>query len=128
MDAADLQIHLPNPTVSFHDYMVFICVFSMTTWAPWSPLVQFSFCTGWLLLDDPLHRLGLFTLGCSPGGSASNFWTLLFNGDLNLSITMTFISTIIAMGMVVTVHKCPHCRKTRVLVCNHPWHWTIFAY
>lgn len=60
----------------------------------------FSFCTGWLLLDNPLHRLGLFTLGCSPGGSASNLWTLLFNGDLNLSITMTFASTIIAMGMM----------------------------
>ncbi|GIY42088.1 p3 protein [Caerostris extrusa] len=53
-----------------------------------------------LLLDDDSLRLGLFTLGCSPGGSMSNFWTLLFNGDVNLSITMTFISTIAALAMM----------------------------
>ncbi|XP_018022496.1 uncharacterized protein LOC108678553 isoform X2 [Hyalella azteca] len=62
----------------------------------------FSFGVGWLLLDDPLQRLGLFTLGCSPGGQNSNFWTLLYNGDINLSITMTFCSTIIAMAMMPT--------------------------
>jgi len=60
----------------------------------------FSFFIGWILLNDPLRRLGLFVLGCCPGGNASNFWTLLFGGDLNLSITMTFISTIIAMVMM----------------------------
>jgi len=60
----------------------------------------FSFLIGWLLLEDTLQRVGLFVLGCSPGGNASNFWTLLFNGDLNLSITMTFISTIVAMVMM----------------------------
>jgi len=60
----------------------------------------FSFLIGWLFLDDSLQRLGLFVLGCCPGGNASNFWTLLFNGDLNLSITMTFISTIVAMAMM----------------------------
>lgn len=59
---------------------------------------QASFGIGLLLLDDTSLRLGLFTLGCSPGGSMSNFWTLLFNGDVNLSITMTFISTIAALG------------------------------
>lgn len=53
-----------------------------------------------LLLDDLSLRLGLFTLGCSPGGSMSNFWTLLFNGDVNLSVTMTFISTIAALAMM----------------------------
>ena len=45
-------------------------------------------------------RLGLFVLGCSPGGNGSNFWTLLLNGDINLSITMTFVSTIAALGMM----------------------------
>ena len=38
--------------------------------------------------------------GCSPGGNGSNFWTLLLNGDINLSITMTFVSTIAALGMM----------------------------
>lgn len=53
-----------------------------------------------LLLDDISLRLGLFTLGCSPGGSMSNFWTLLFDGDVTLSVTMTFISTIAALAMM----------------------------
>ncbi|XP_035215145.1 P3 protein-like, partial [Stegodyphus dumicola] len=63
-------------------------------------LLQASFGISLLLLDDISLRLGLFTLGCSPGGSMSNFWTLLFNGDVNLSVTMTFISTIAALAMM----------------------------
>ena len=45
-------------------------------------------------------RLGLFVLGTCPGGTGSNFWTLLLNGDINLSITMTFVSTVAALGMM----------------------------
>ncbi|KAK7068580.1 hypothetical protein SK128_003564 [Halocaridina rubra] len=60
----------------------------------------FSYIVGYVLFEDPLFRLGLFTLGCSPGGVMSNFWTLVFDGDINLSITMTFISTVCAMGMM----------------------------
>ncbi|XP_055934903.1 hepatic sodium/bile acid cotransporter-like [Argiope bruennichi] len=59
-----------------------------------------SFGISHLLFDDNSLRLGLFTLGCSPGGSMSNFWTLLFDGDVNLSVTMTFISTVAALGMM----------------------------
>ncbi|KAF8782651.1 Sodium/bile acid cotransporter like protein [Argiope bruennichi] len=44
--------------------------------------------------------LGLFTFGCSPGGGASNMWTVLLNGNLNLSLTMTFISNLAALGMM----------------------------
>jgi len=59
-----------------------------------------SFGIGALMFEDKLFRLGLFVLGCSPGGNGSNFWTLLLNGDINLSITMTFVSTIAALGMM----------------------------
>ncbi|GIY13178.1 hypothetical protein CEXT_193401 [Caerostris extrusa] len=59
-----------------------------------------SYGISYVLFYDDSLRLGLFTLGCSPGGSMSNFWTLLFNGDVNLSITMTFISTVAALGMM----------------------------
>ncbi|XP_068251012.1 sodium-dependent organic anion transporter-like [Palaemon carinicauda] len=62
------------------------------------PLLTFFF--GKLFFDNPLDRLGLFTLGCCPGGLMSNFWTLMFDGDINLSITMTAVSTIAAMGMM----------------------------
>nr|XP_045584540.1 uncharacterized protein LOC123746811 isoform X1 [Procambarus clarkii] len=60
----------------------------------------FTFIMGRIFFTDPLQRLGLFTLGCSPGGTMSNFWTLMFNGDINLSITMTAVSTVAAMGMM----------------------------
>ncbi|VDM29321.1 unnamed protein product [Toxocara canis] len=38
--------------------------------------------------------LGLFVTGCAPGGGASNYWTLLLDGNLPVSITMTFVSTL----------------------------------
>ncbi|XP_067135545.1 hepatic sodium/bile acid cotransporter-like isoform X1 [Centruroides vittatus] len=62
------------------------------------PLASFGF--GKLLLSDYSLRLGLFVLGCSPGGTVSNFWTLIFGGDLELSVTMTFVSTIASIGMM----------------------------
>ncbi|PAA82478.1 hypothetical protein BOX15_Mlig006036g3 [Macrostomum lignano] len=43
---------------------------------------------------------GILTLSCSPGGGNSNMWTLLFDGDLDLSMTMTFVSQISAMFMM----------------------------
>ncbi|XP_054720272.1 ileal sodium/bile acid cotransporter-like [Uloborus diversus] len=60
------------------------------------PLVSYG--VGLLLFDDPVLRLGLFTFGSSPGGGASNMWTLLLGGNLNLSIAMTFLSTLAAFG------------------------------
>jgi sodium/bile acid cotransporter 3/5 len=58
-----------------------------------------SFLLGlWLLADATHLKLGLFVFGCSPAGGASNMWTVLLGGNLDLSITMTFISTILATG------------------------------
>jgi sodium/bile acid cotransporter 3/5 len=51
-----------------------------------------------LMIKDPLMGFGLLVIGVCPGGIASNFWTLLLDGDVNLSITMTFVSSIAAMG------------------------------
>ena len=45
-------------------------------------------------------RLGLFVTGCSPGGGASNIWTVMFGGNLNLSVTMTALSTFAAFVMM----------------------------
>ena len=59
---------------------------------------KLSFGVGYLLFDDVLFRLGLFVMGCCPGGNASNFWCKLLGGDINLSITMTTISTVAALG------------------------------
>lgn len=60
----------------------------------------FAYGIGWLMTNDTLFRLGLFVLGCCPGGTGSNFWCILLKGDINLSITMTFISTVAALGMM----------------------------
>ena len=45
------------------------------------------------------EQLGLILLGSCPGGAASNFWTAMFDGDVNLSVTMTMVSSIASFGM-----------------------------
>lgn len=40
----------------------------------------------------------MFFTGISPSGGASNIWTVLLDGNLNLSITMTTMCTIAAFG------------------------------
>lgn len=62
--------------------------------------LQVSYGMGLLLMESALMRFGIFLLGCSPGGNSSNLWTLIFNGDVTLSVTMTFISTIASIGMM----------------------------
>jgi len=59
-----------------------------------------AYLVGLLLLREHVWaRYGLILIGCCPGGTGSNFWTALFGGDINLSITMTFCSTIASFGM-----------------------------
>lgn len=62
------------------------------------PLIAFGL--GYAFYDTPAMRLGLFVTGCSPGGGASNIWTLMFGGNLNLSLTMTTVSTFAAFAMM----------------------------
>ncbi|XP_013416883.1 ileal sodium/bile acid cotransporter [Lingula anatina] len=62
------------------------------------PLIAFAF-TQILNLPDAL-ALGLFVGGCCPGGGSSNIWSLLLDGDVNLSMCMTFISTTASIGMM----------------------------
>ncbi|KYN19941.1 Solute carrier family 10 member 6, partial [Trachymyrmex cornetzi] len=63
-----------------------------------------SFLIGYLLFPDrPELQIGMFFTGISPSGGASNMWTLLLDGNLNLSITMTTICTIAAF--VILVYK-----------------------
>ncbi|XP_073827972.1 hepatic sodium/bile acid cotransporter-like [Musca autumnalis] len=60
-----------------------------------------SFCIGYFLFRDMIElRLGLFFTGSTPGGGASNIFTVVLSGNLNLSITMTAISNLAAFGMM----------------------------
>ena len=61
------------------------------------PLVSYGL--GYLLLQTNYERLGLLLLGCCPGGVGSNFWTAMLDGDINLSVTMTFFSSVAAFAM-----------------------------
>jgi solute carrier family 10 (sodium/bile acid cotransporter), member 3/5 len=63
------------------------------------PPLQISFLLARVLFpNQPALQLGLFFTGCSPGGGASNIWTVALNGNLDLSITMTAISTFASFG------------------------------
>ncbi|ROT67889.1 ileal sodium/bile acid cotransporter [Penaeus vannamei] len=58
-----------------------------------------SYTLGYFLFhDSPALWLGLFIIGCSPGGGGSNIWTHVLGGSLDLSVTMTFVSTVVAFG------------------------------
>lgn len=60
-----------------------------------------SFFIGYILFRDMIElRLGLFFTGSTPGGGASNIFTVILNGNLNLSITMTALSNLAAFGMM----------------------------
>lgn len=63
------------------------------------PLISFGLAK-LLFPDDTSMQLGMFFTGISPGGGASNIWTYLLGGNLNLSITMTTISTMAAFLMM----------------------------
>ena len=60
-----------------------------------------SFILGYVFpFSSPEMRLGLFVTGTSPGGGASNIWTVMFGGNLNLSVAMTAVSTFAALFMM----------------------------
>ncbi|XP_061391265.1 P3 protein-like [Musca vetustissima] len=45
-------------------------------------------------------QLGLFFTGISPSGGASNMWTVILGGNMNLSLLMTSLSNVAAFGMI----------------------------
>jgi hypothetical protein len=55
------------------------------------PLLGFSIIK--LTSQPPIDALALFIYSCCPGGSASNNWSILLNGDIDLSAMLTFVST-----------------------------------
>merc|ERR1711988_1773703 len=53
-----------------------------------------------MLRLEPAFGFGLLVYSCCPGGSLSNVFALMLDGDLTLSLIMTFCSTIMALGMM----------------------------
>lgn len=50
--------------------------------------------------DKPELGIPLIITASSPGGSYSNWWTSLFNGDLSLSVAMTTVSSVLSVGFL----------------------------
>ena len=51
------------------------------------------------MLDfEPDVALGVLLMACAPGGGASNSATFLVEGEVPLSISMSFFSTALAAG------------------------------
>ncbi|NXC48211.1 NTCP2 protein, partial [Penelope pileata] len=48
----------------------------------------------------PIQAVVVLIMGCCPGGTASNIVAYWVDGDMDLSISMTTCSTILAMGMM----------------------------
>lgn len=61
------------------------------------PLIAYGLGV-WLFPNHPEMALGLFMTGITPAGGASNIYALLLNGNINLSISMTTISTLASFG------------------------------
>ncbi|XP_055389850.1 ileal sodium/bile acid cotransporter-like [Condylostylus longicornis] len=60
-----------------------------------------SYALGYALFATDINMwLGLFFTGVSPGGGASNMWTVILKGNINLSIVMTTISNLGAFAMM----------------------------
>ncbi|KAL3865793.1 hypothetical protein ACJMK2_043147 [Sinanodonta woodiana] len=62
------------------------------------PLATFGFAHALQL--EPLAAIGMLVMGCCPGGSTSNMFTYWVDGDVPLSLTMTTLSTVLALGMM----------------------------
>ncbi|XP_067943383.1 sodium-dependent organic anion transporter-like [Watersipora subatra] len=65
------------------------------------PLVGFSIAST-MINEHAALKLGIFAAATAPGGGLSNLFIFVLNGDLDLSITMTFISTCAALAFLPT--------------------------
>jgi BASS family bile acid:Na+ symporter len=67
----------------------------------WMPLIAFGLAKTLGLPDD--MAIALIVVGCTPGGTTSNLFTYFARADVALSVTMTAISTIVAVVAMPTL-------------------------
>ncbi len=67
----------------------------------WMPLLAWAL--GRALALPPEHALSLLVVGCVPGGTTSNLYTLYARADVALSVSMTAISTVAAVVLMPAV-------------------------
>lgn len=64
------------------------------------PMIGFLLAEFGLPEDAISLKLALFAASTCPGGGRSSFWTIIFGGNLDLSISMTFTQTLAALLMM----------------------------
>ncbi len=52
---------------------------------------------GWAFSLTPVFFIGLMLIACSPGGSSSNIFSKLADGDVALSVTLTAMSSLLTL-------------------------------
>ncbi|MDD9969388.1 MAG: hypothetical protein OXR73_24300 [Myxococcales bacterium] len=62
----------------------------------WMPLLAFNLAKAMGLPNE--MAVGLIIVGCTPGGTTSNMFTYYGRADLALSISMTVVSTVVALA------------------------------
>ncbi|ELU16037.1 hypothetical protein CAPTEDRAFT_4790 [Capitella teleta] len=62
------------------------------------PLVTFTYA--YLLELQSHHAIGMIIVASCPGGTVSNIFTYWSRGDLPLSVSMTLVSTVLALGFM----------------------------
>lgn len=67
----------------------------------WMPLIAFGLARALALPDD--LAISLLVVGCVPGGTTSNLFTMYARSDVALSVSMTAISTVAAVVMMPIV-------------------------
>lgn len=64
----------------------------------WMPLIAYALAKG-LELPTPM-AIGLVLIGCTPGGTTSNLFTYYARADVALSVSMTVVSTAVAVVLM----------------------------
>ncbi|MBN3307194.1 NTCP2 protein, partial [Amia calva] len=89
VEARKLWGHIKRPWGIF---IGFLCQFGIM------PMVAFLLSLAFQV--QPIQAVAILVMGCCPGGSGSNILAYWLDGDMDLSISMTACSSILAMGMM----------------------------
>ncbi|CAL8266047.1 unnamed protein product [Lota lota] len=89
VDATKLWGHIRRPWGIF---IGFLCQFGIM------PFTAFALSYAFKVL--PVQAVVIIIMGCCPGGANSNIICYWLDGDMDLSISMTACSSILAMGMM----------------------------
>ncbi|CAG5866329.1 hepatic sodium/bile acid cotransporter-like [Menidia menidia] len=89
MEISKIKAHLLKPKGVAIALLAQFCIMPLT-----------AFCLAKSLQMDPIKAVTVLICGCCPGGSLSNLFSLLVEGDMNLSIVMTTCSSLAAFGLM----------------------------